>query len=277
MKNKWDLEGILDQKHYRSIINLTSQYQNKEDGLRQLHYRWALIENHDNINQTSFKRDMINFFRNPTLTTYEKQGYIKIGCITGNYPNNNLTNFLNKLSDPNEYGILVKHKDKDNITRYKIPESFEAKIKLYEIAKTIESIEPEKLTYILEFYDYTKFKRKGIKTNTKNNDKRKVDIGKESMSFITPFILDLDEKILKKCSKKEKEELNKHIHNILEACIFVNNIKYEKIGESTGIFLYVESYAEALEEWLEYLEKEGFGKITKKSKDSITFHVPTEE
>ena len=144
MKAKWDFEGILKQVHYRSIINLTSKYQDKEDGLRQLHYRWALIENHDNIEQTSFKRETQDFFRKPSLKYFEKKGYVKLQCITGKYPNNNLTNFLNKLSDPDEYGILVKHKDEDNITRYKISDDFYHKIEISEkaeIIKTFDTIE----------------------------------------------------------------------------------------------------------------------------------------
>ena len=56
MEPKWDIEGILKQEHYRNIINLTSKYQHKENGLRQLHFRWALVEDHGGISPTFLKK-----------------------------------------------------------------------------------------------------------------------------------------------------------------------------------------------------------------------------
>ena len=60
-RRKMTVEELFDTEHYRSIIILTDIF-DKNNGLRQLHYRWALIKNHDNMKHALFVRAMQDFF-----------------------------------------------------------------------------------------------------------------------------------------------------------------------------------------------------------------------
>lgn len=62
MKTPMKIEDILESPHYSSIINLTMSFQEKEDGLRVMHYRWALIKDHDRITEPTFVKNMNDFF-----------------------------------------------------------------------------------------------------------------------------------------------------------------------------------------------------------------------
>jgi hypothetical protein len=233
MKNKWDLEGILNQEHYRSIINLTSKYQDKEDGLRQFHYRWALIKNHDNIDQTSFKNELQEFFQNPQLEYFEKKGYIKTGCIKGKYPNNNLTNFLKKLSDPNEYGILVKHKDKDNITRYKVSNKFYDKLEIYEKIEMLKSY--DNIDHITSMLHRFKDEKQGY------------------MQHIEASILGVNDDLESKLDKEDIEELQNQIMKALEASVNISAMNTLASKTDSGILLFIDTYTEKIESFIDRL------------------------
>ena len=107
------VEEIFQSEWYRSIIFLTREY-DKGNGLRQLHYRWALIENHDGIKQTLFVKEMKDFFKNED-PVYNEMNWIVKNCITSN---TNLSNFLKRLVDE-PYQLLEKFKE-DELTKYRI-------------------------------------------------------------------------------------------------------------------------------------------------------------
>ena len=124
MKTLMTIEDIFLTDPYFSIIHLTLAFEDKENGLARIHYRWALIPDHDNIHSSYFKKKMNDFFTNQDqeltfqideLETLEKIMGIKRGCIKGKYANNNLGNFLKKLID---YKLLTSHIDNNNIKRY---------------------------------------------------------------------------------------------------------------------------------------------------------------
>ena len=115
-------EDILNSDQYRSIIYLTLKY-DKGHGLRQRHYRWVLIKNHDGIKYKVTIKKMQEFFKNKqtflmpdydVLSDLQKRN-IKKGCITSN---TNLSNFLKILSNP-PYNILIKN-TKSNIPSYSL-------------------------------------------------------------------------------------------------------------------------------------------------------------
>ncbi len=134
---------LFDTEHYRSIIILTDIFAT-ERGLRQLHYRWALIPNHDNMKHALFIRAMKNFF-NQYSNLNEKQGYpnklerlyeekiLAKDCITSN---SNLSNFLKKLSNQ-PYNILECIKE-DEVPRYILTEYGKQQAKQWRLINLIK-------------------------------------------------------------------------------------------------------------------------------------------
>lgn len=169
MKTEMKLNDLMESPHYESILTLTMYFQDKEKGLRLMHYRWALIENHDNINQNYFVHKMNDFFsssfnekqKDELTKLYREQGntynfdtdlhdfYKRYpnakGCIKGKYANNNLSNFLNKLVYT--YKILNKYKDTDGIERYYLNDyrKLLAMTQRKTIKRVIETLSDEKI------------------------------------------------------------------------------------------------------------------------------------
>jgi len=104
-------EDMLKQTHYSSILNLTRLFGNNK-GLQQLHYRWELIENHDNIKQTYFVKKMEKFFDNSDLNKIYNSILYKKNSVSSR---SNLSNFLTRLVD--EY-LLQREPDSNGISRY---------------------------------------------------------------------------------------------------------------------------------------------------------------
>jgi len=96
---------------YMSIIFLTNQFQGKQ-GLRLLHYRYALVEK-DEISQ-EWKKEMEGFFGWKLKQLYILQEIKK--CITTRQ------NLIDKLHNLEDWGILktIPKTKKDGFTRYKI-------------------------------------------------------------------------------------------------------------------------------------------------------------
>jgi hypothetical protein len=185
----------------------------------------------------------------PTLKTLYSKNYVVKGCIKGKYANNNLSNFLNKLSDPEEYGILKKQLDKDGLTRYRVSEHFEGLITLHNLGEILKSMSPDELVNILSLYkpsdELTKFhiEYKGEKywIYDKRPDfkiKDEIEFKKElpmSISQIEPYLLGLNEDFFKKCNEKELDLLDKSFKNIIESANLIANLKYSKTGKTSGI------------------------------------------
>ncbi len=124
------IEKIISRDPTRSIIYITKYFQDKEDGLRQLHYRWSLIKNKDNIKDRTINKNMEKFFSNTPyykggLKELKEEDLVKTNFIGGKYASNNLSNMLTRLVD--DYKILKKKKDQKGIIRYSLDEEFEAK------------------------------------------------------------------------------------------------------------------------------------------------------
>lgn len=152
------IEEMIKKEPYRSIIELTQSYENPytKKGLSRMHYRWALIQNHDNIKGTYFKEKMAKFFRSaPCNDKDEKEllhkehynarkkyyleflyelGIIERDVIRGKRANNNLGNFLKRLVD---IGILVTHGDSDKIMHYTLTEKYAFLAVCYSLSKKV--------------------------------------------------------------------------------------------------------------------------------------------
>ncbi|VVB59685.1 Uncharacterised protein [uncultured archaeon] len=145
-RRKMTVEELFDADHYRSIIILTDTFAG-EEGLRQLHYRWALIPNHDNMKHTLFIRAMQNFF-NLEQEIYQRIGYqnklerlyaekiIIKDCITSN---SNLSNFLNRLSNQ-PYNILQRL-EKDEVPRYILTDYGKQQAKQWRLIQLIKNVD----------------------------------------------------------------------------------------------------------------------------------------
>ena len=125
-RRKQTLEDVIYhwKKPYLSIIFLTLQYQDKfkdkKDGFRLIHYRYALVKNH-NITSTTGQlsiKAIKKFFGGKLRTLYDFKDIEK--CIT---TTNNLSKYLNNLV---EMGALHKDSDeKEKLATYRInPENY---------------------------------------------------------------------------------------------------------------------------------------------------------
>jgi hypothetical protein len=145
-RRKRTVDELFDTDWYRSIIVLTDIF-GKIDGLRQLHYRWALIKNHDNMKHMLFVKGMEQFFDNEKII-YEKLGFsnklerlysegvIVRDCITSN---SNLSNFLKRLSSP-QYNIL-KRFEKNGVPRYKLTENGRYKAQRWQLLQLVKGLD----------------------------------------------------------------------------------------------------------------------------------------
>ncbi len=105
---------LLEKTHYKSIYFLTLKFQQKENGLQQKHYRYALQKG----NRVEYQLQYLKtFFQdkigNNLLEPLYKSGQLQKDCIDNN---NTMSNFLSLMV---KKGILER-KDK----RYRIPISF---------------------------------------------------------------------------------------------------------------------------------------------------------
>jgi hypothetical protein len=145
-RRKMTVEELFNTDWYRSIIALTDIFA-KTDGLRQLHYRWALIKNHDNMKYALFVKGMQQFFDKEKIL-YKKLGFsnklerlyaegiLVRDCITSN---SNLSNFLKRLSNP-PYTIL-EHFERDGVPRYKLTEYGKNKAKRWQLIQLVKGLD----------------------------------------------------------------------------------------------------------------------------------------
>lgn len=152
-RRKMTVDELLKTEHYRSIITLTDIF-GKTKGLRQAHYRWALIENHGNIKSPLVYRQMKYFF-NIKNEIYKRMGYsnnlerqyaektIFRNCITSN---SNLSNFLKRLTlEP--YNILEK-KIKDDTPYYFLTDFGREQAKRFMLKQLIDGLDVNMIDYV---------------------------------------------------------------------------------------------------------------------------------
>jgi len=176
-RRKMTVEELYDTDHYRSIIILTDIF-GKNNGLRQLHYRWALIKNHDNMKHALFVSAMQDFFEKDN-NLFKKLGYsnkldqlykekiLTDDCITSN---SNLSNFLNRLTrDPY---IILKKIEKDEVPRYLLTDYGKEQAKRWQILRYIKSINTELLEDVEKAIDkiIKKKAKRSIKTTIIENN-----------------------------------------------------------------------------------------------------------
>ncbi len=123
MKKKLTYETISKKKHYESIKNLLfeftedkSEFQG-ESGLQQKHFRYALIENHDNMEWYNERKVLETFGGKDKLQSLIDSKEIYPNCVSSS---KNLTNFLNKLVDMK----VIKKVESKKITKYKLEKTY---------------------------------------------------------------------------------------------------------------------------------------------------------
>ena len=120
------IQEIFSTDHYRSIILLTKFF-DRGDGLHQLHYRYALIKDHDNIYYQDHREQLDKIF-GENRSLYQRMGYPggkldqyyadKLIIKDSVSSNNSLFNFLQKLVE--DYKILRIVEDEKGNPRYKL-------------------------------------------------------------------------------------------------------------------------------------------------------------
>ena len=143
-RRKMNFSEIMEKPWLSSIINLTELY-DQGDGLRPIHYRWALIPKHDGIKSTNDIAAMKKFFE------YKKEDpsmeISKLGITEGSITSKtNLSNFLKRLV--NDYHILTVKEGKYKITKYKINPEIQGTILRYRINRILSRFSTEELQEI---------------------------------------------------------------------------------------------------------------------------------
>jgi hypothetical protein len=139
--------SILDSDHYRSIL-LLNALDTEYNGLRQIHYRYVLMDDHGGVTQKNDIDKIEYTFRHSKdiIDEYKDYNWIVEGSITSN---TNLSNFLKRLSE-DPYNLL-EIELKDYFSRYRLtPKGFFYTLKWrnMEIVKTLPDEDQEKV------YDY---------------------------------------------------------------------------------------------------------------------------
>ena len=149
-RRKKQISELFLTDHYRSIILLTKFY-DKGKGLRQLHYRWALVKNHGNIYFDDYHEEIETIFgenkemyrkmgfRNRLEYDYRDKVIIK-DCISSN---NNLFNFLQKLVD--DYGLLEKTVGEKDVLWYRLTQKGVEEAYRWYLRKCVDWFPPEYL------------------------------------------------------------------------------------------------------------------------------------
>lgn len=141
-------------EHYLSILLLTKKFQDKEGGLQQKHYRYALQKG---VKKENFK--MQKFFSNDKginlLESLYEDGMISKDCIkpdkedkkTGKIKRNNtLSNFLWLLVD---HGWLDMANPGEKNIKYRVPETFGYEFDKSYYAKIITDFPPTEMRGII--------------------------------------------------------------------------------------------------------------------------------
>jgi hypothetical protein len=195
-RRKMGVAEMLKQPHYMSILNFTWLFGDNQ-GLRQLHYRWELIKNHDGIKSTRFVEEMKEFFKEA-----EVKKFLLSHIFTKTYisSRSNLTNFLKKLV---ENDLLCKVAGPDRISIYFLTDKSEAYLLRHNL---IELIKVAPLSYIEK--NYYELSKKIIEDEDFIISDQKTDKLFESTKEEVEEILKTD---LKDKSEEEKKWIRKNI------------------------------------------------------------------
>ena len=200
-------------KHYLSILILTKTFQDKENGLQQKHYRYALQKG---VKKENFK--MQKFFSNckgiNLLESLYEDRMISKDCLKPDKEdkkigklkrNNTLSNFLRLLADR---GWLDITNPGEKNKKYTIPDTF--------------GYEFDKINYAKIITDFPPTEMRGIIAEGFSSIKsKKYDISFDSMFFGIPEIM-FDE-----MKKEDREKLENAFVNIHENIFKVIQLKKE--------------------------------------------------
>ncbi|MCX6665122.1 MAG: hypothetical protein NT038_03540 [Euryarchaeota archaeon] len=210
-----DFEDYLKKDWYRSILALTYEFQGRENGLKQHHFRYALAPNHDNIIN---EKKMKTFFGKKLDALYKNNILVK-DCITDR---NNLTNFLSKLVKSK---LLTKTIDEKK-TKYTLSKKFHEEIWKYIIKQKIDAWSISSIENISELLDDVA-------------DKKGLDVPILSDINITGSVFGLD--FLDECSMKEKTAMAQWLCDIEDKIGLVAALKYKKTKDKEGIAFFIEA------------------------------------
>ena len=149
------IEELFRTDHYRSIILLTKFFDTGQ-GLRQLHYRWALIKDNDDIHPQDYRElnavfrdnislDQIHGSMGRKLDRYHDERLIIKNSVVSN---NTLFNFLKKLVD--DYGILKTIEDDKGVLRYRLTQRGSNEATRWHAHQIINWTRPEDLEDFVE-------------------------------------------------------------------------------------------------------------------------------
>lgn len=217
-------EDIIKQPHYKSIINLTLNFQDRNDVLEQIHYRYALQKGFKFPKKyVERKKEIKKFFGNELENLYKDKLISK--CIK---PGNTLSNFLKKLSD--DYKILQKKKIKGNAYGYFIKKNIMYRnLMIHMITQRLDLYKPLSINLNV-------MNPKDVKEKIFNDLKE----GFPEKTHIDSFAFGFNDNWIDKCDKETKDMINECLMNIYLSIGTILNIKYMDTNESSLAF-FVES------------------------------------
>lgn len=120
MKSRLSTENVFEKEHYRSILNLLIEYQDKKfegkTGFRPMQFRYVLEKGYKNTQYVRVRRELKRFFGD-RLEFLINDGRVVPGCITSKQ---NLSIFLNNLKNQ---PLNMIESSKENV-RYRIKKDF---------------------------------------------------------------------------------------------------------------------------------------------------------
>jgi hypothetical protein len=202
VKTKMTAFDMMTKPYYRDIIKLTRVFEFKiknEDGLQQVHYRYALQESPDMPDY--LKKKMKRFFGKKLEQMYEN-GEISKGCIS---KGTHLSFYLKNLVE-NE--ILFKEKGKDNKYRYTIKNPLFVETSIKKIVGLMNSIPKPTILPMIQQYD----------------DFKNIDLKKRLVC--DAHFLGIPSKVFMPNNKKDERKLEEEIQKLYNAVLeFINYLK----------------------------------------------------
>jgi len=111
------IEKLCQHEYYRNILRLLLDFQDKENGLRHMHFIHALMENEKDLLSEESIESMNKFFDNSSLQYLYSMGSIRKGSVT---TRKNLTYYLRYLLRNN---VIVRDAREKHF-RYKLSKKF---------------------------------------------------------------------------------------------------------------------------------------------------------
>jgi len=203
------IEKLVKQKHYDNMILLLGYLQNRADGLRQKHFRYALMNNENE--QLYSTLDMEIFFEKMDLPNWRRMGWLKKGSIS---KQKDLNYYLKYLLKNN----VIEKVNRKKPFRYKLTPEFYSEYNKMEIGWRIDRWDSD-----------NNFKRKYFfKKHVPSENIKDMPLGSEGIVEWTIF--GLPRELDKMFTKDEINDITTQLKRVEESLWKIIELKLKKTG-----------------------------------------------